>query len=233
MNSPEVVPTNQAWSNRVEVMADAISNFEGPIDMLEVGTWFGEGSTKIWLDNLKPGSTLTLVDPWRPYASEADLRDQSFNYGSMDAQVLEAYLSTILAMRRFENAHPGKIKVDILRADSERLLARMRDDQFDFIYIDGDHKYESVKRNIQDAKRLAKRSFSIVCGDDLEVLPTPEILELARHHRDRDHLRPENHSVFHPGVVLAVHEEFEQVGMHNGFWWVVQRNGRFSIDGRQ
>jgi hypothetical protein len=33
--------------------------------------------------------------------------------------------------------------------------------------------------------------------------------------------------------MLAVHEEFEQVGMHNGFWWVLQRNGRFSVDGTQ
>lgn len=226
--NPPAIPTNQAWPFRTELMKRAIGLFETPIQALEVGTWFGEGSTQIWLDHLCAGSTLTLVDPWKPYASAADLADKEWNYAAMDGQVLQAYLSTILAVRKFENAHPGKVAVDILRGDSERLLARMKDDQFDFIYVDGDHKYESVKQNLRDAKRLARRELSLICGDDLELQPSPELLEVARANRDRDYLRdPYN---FHPGVMLAVHEEFGQVGMSNGFWWIFCKNGQFIAD---
>jgi|KBSSwiStaDraftv2_1062776.scaffolds.fasta_scaffold165080_2 hypothetical protein len=226
--NPPSIPTNQAWPFRVEHMKRAIGLFDRPIHALEVGTWFGEGSTQIWLEHLPPGSTLTLVDPWRPYASASDLADADWNYAAMDSQVLEAYLSTILAVRRFENAHPGRVSVDIVRGDSERVLQRMRDDQFDFVYVDGDHKYPSVRQNLRDAARLARHDLSIICGDDLEQLPSPDLLEVARAHRDRDYLRdPHN---FHPGVMLAVHEQFGEVGMADGFWWVFRKNGRFCAD---
>lgn len=223
-HNPPAIPTNQAWSFRVEMMERAVNCFDGPIHALEVGTWFGEGSLQIWLKHLKPGSTLTLVDPWRSYASAADLADRDWNYAAMDGQMLEAYLSTILAVRKFENANPGRIAIDIVRGDSERVLDRMRDGLFDFIYIDGDHKYESVRRNLRDAKRLA-RPTALICGDDLELLPDAEKLELARQNRDKDYLR-EPHN-FHPGVMLAVHEEFGEVRMSNGFWWIVKRDGDY------
>jgi hypothetical protein len=102
----------------------------------------------------------------------------------------------------------------------------MRDGLFDFIYIDGDHKYASVRKNIQDAKRLAQHGRALICGDDLERLPSPELLQVAQEHRDRDFLRGPYQ--FHPGVMLALHEEFGEVGMSEGFWWVFKRDGRYS-----
>ena len=142
-------------------MTSAIRVFETPIHALEIGTWYGEGSTQIWLQNLPAGSTLTLVDPWRPYGSAADMTDREFDYAAADRQVIEAYLSTIVAVRKFETAHPGRLSIDILRGDSERVLERLRDGIFDFIYVDGDHKYESVSRNLHDAKRLARSEFAL------------------------------------------------------------------------
>jgi len=131
-------------------------------------------------------------------------------------------------VRRFENAHPGRVTVDIVRGDSERVMERMKDGIFDFIYIDGDHKYASVRQNLREAKRLARSDISLICGDDLEQLPTPEMLAVARDFKDRDFLREPHH--FHPGVMLAVAEEFGQVGMQNGFWWVFKKDGRFTPD---
>jgi hypothetical protein len=219
------IATNQAWPFRAGLMKQAIQIFKKPVDVLEIGTWYGEGSTQIWLEHLMSGSTLTLVDPWKPYSSASDLSDAQYDYASMDAQVLQAYLSTILSVCKFENNQPGKVAIDIIRGESERVLSRMRDGLFDFIYVDGDHKYESVKRNLIDAKRLARKEFSLICGDDLERLPSPELLDIAHINRTRDYLRdPHN---FHPGVMLAVHEEFGEVGMEEGFWWVFCKDGKF------
>ena len=206
-------------------MKRAIQIFKKPVDVLEIGTWYGEGSTQIWLEHLMAGSTLTLVDPWKPYASAGDLSDAQYDYAGMDAQVLQAYFSTILSVCKFENNQPGKVAIDIIRGKSERVLSRMQDGLFDFIYVDGDHKYESVKRNLIDAKRLSKKEFSLICGDDLERLPSPELLDIAYTNRTRDYLRdPHN---FHPGVMLAVHEEFGEVEMEEGFWWVFCIDGKF------
>lgn len=225
--NPPAVATNQVWPSRRDSMIRAARIFDTPIHALEIGTWYGEGSTQIWFEHLPAGSTLTLVDPWRPYCSAADLADPGFNYAAVDSQMLEAYLSTVLAVRKFENAHPGRLTIDIVRGDSERVLARLRDGLFDFIYIDGDHKYASVRNNLREAKRLARPDFALICGDDLEQLPTPALLELARANRERDFLRGEHH--FHPGVMLAVAEEFESVGMDHGFWWVFRQQDRFNV----
>src|SRR5690606_18737064 len=97
-----------------------------------------------------------------------------------------------------------------------------------FIYIDADHKYRSVKDDVVNAKRLINKSYGIICGDDLEFLPTPELVEMAKRFKDRDYLKGDYS--YHPGVCLAVSEEFETVNMVDGFWWVVCGNGAFLVD---
>jgi hypothetical protein len=68
--------------------------------------------------------------------------------------------------------------------------------------------------DIKNAKRLIKSEFGSICGDNLEQLPTTALVDLARQYIDRDYLR-EPH-FFHPGVLLAVAQEFDQVSMVKG-----------------
>lgn len=222
MSPQPSLPTNLAWPERLSIMEEAISAFNHPIQALELGTWFGEGSTQVWLKHLPAGSSLTLVDQWRPYASAADLADPGFDYAQMDARMFEAYISTVLAVRKAEQRRNDEIDVTIIRGKSDKVLGNLRDGSFDFIYLDGDHKYAGIKRDIVEAKRLAKSDFSIICGDDLEKLPSEEWLEVARSNKDKDFIRDEH---FHPGVMLAIHEEFETVNWHKGFWWIYMVNG--------
>lgn len=69
--------------------------------------------------------------------------------------------------------------------------------------------------------------MGVICGDDLEHLPSPELVELAKRHTSKDYLRGP-HS-FHPGVLLAVAEEFPAVNMHQGTWWVICQKGEFKL----
>jgi len=54
---------------RVAPMREIISRFanDRPINLLEIGTWFGAGSTALFLEILPRGSSITLVDSWRKY----------------------------------------------------------------------------------------------------------------------------------------------------------------------
>ncbi|MGE5475855.1 MAG: class I SAM-dependent methyltransferase [Bacteroidales bacterium] len=207
-------------------MEAAIGMFSRPIRALELGTWFGEGSTQIWLKKLLPGSSLTLVDSWKPYASEADLNEAAFNYAQMDARMLEAFLSTVLVVKKCEYERNGEININIMRGDSDDVLGGMRDGHFDFVYIDGDHKYKNSKKDIVHAKRIACDEFSIICGDDLERLPSEEYIKIAKENLDKDFLLEQG---FHPGLMLAIHEEFGTVNCKNGFWWIFKRNGEFTL----
>lgn len=221
------IEKNQAWPFRAKVMQEIFKTaFAGPVKILEVGSWYGIGSTKIWLDNIKNGSTLVLIDSWRPYASKADLEeDNAYDYKGMDDLSTDAFLSTYLNIKDFEDKSMGReIKVNMIRGKSSEVLPFFQNDLFDFIYIDGDHKYEIVKSDIQQAKRLVNKKFGVICGDDLEKMPTAELIRIASTYKQRDYHRED---AFHPGVLLAVSEEFENVNMFNGFWWIACLNGKF------
>lgn len=55
--------------------------------------------------------------------------------------------------------------VELHRGDSSSLLAKMPDRSFDFIYVDGDHAYEGVCRDLTQAARKIKDGGWIVCND--------------------------------------------------------------------
>jgi len=208
-------------------MTRIISAFPHPIAALEIGSWFGEGSTAIWIEHLKPGSSLTLLDAWRPYASSEDMQADPGTWAGMATAATDAFLSTYLACRRHElRAAHRQVSVNLVRALSTEFLPLFADGSFDFIYVDGDHKYVNVRNDLAHAKRLVKKSgAAIICGDDLEIVPSPDSISLAQKYLDRDYV-----DGFHPGVLLAVAEAFGSVAMDNGFWWTVVRDGVSGIE---
>lgn len=56
----------------------------------------------------------------------------------------------------FQDRLGGYPNLEVHRAASPDGLARFADHEFDLVYIDGEHDYESVKRDILATKRLVK-----------------------------------------------------------------------------
>ena len=195
---------------------------------LEIGVWYGLGSTQIWLESCAAGSEFYLIDSWKPYSSSEDLNDDNnYDYALMDNLSTDAFLSAHLQVRKFEELRKkDEVKINLIRGESGRFLTSLQADMFDFIYIDGDHKYFNAETDIIHAKRLINKNFGIICGDDLDVLPNKTLYELAKRHPTRDYLRNEVNP-FHPGVLAAVFEQFDTVSMMNGFWWVIVKDGKF------
>ncbi len=225
------VEMNQAWLARTAPM-DRLARqlLAKPFTALEIGTWFGEGSTQIWGKYLKPGSQLILCDPWSKYLSEDDAHAAPA-YSLMNNLYHVAINSTLKKVYELERATGGEIVV--IRGKSARVMMHLKPQTFDFIYIDGSHYYDYVRKDIALAKILIKDG-GCICGDDLEVaLSAPEIEALARKNIDKDFIyatladgTPVN---FHPGVALAVAEEIGAVNQEHGFWWVWRRNGAWDL----
>lgn len=83
--------------------------------------------------------------------------------------------------------------------------------------------------DIKQAKRLIKKDFGLICGDDLDCHPTPDRYELAKRHPTRDFMR-EGREQFHPGVLAAIYEEFRSVNMVNAFWWIACQQSSFTTE---
>lgn len=115
----------------------------------EIGVWKGQFSAHLCAAN--PGLKLTCVDPWQPYP---DMPDPA---------AMEGYYQTALARL-------APYGVTIVRQPSLAAVQAVPLGSLDFVYIDGDHRFEFVVNDIiQWAKRV--RSGGIVSGHDYRFLP--------------------------------------------------------------
>jgi predicted O-methyltransferase YrrM len=184
---------------------------ERPLDVLEIGSWAGS-SALAWVSAIresKHGGTLTCVDQWKAYASVPS----DMNAATDDDMIYRLFLHNMAAsgIRDF---------VRIVRGDSREILKDLPPASFDIVYIDGDHSYETVRSDIEQARRLV-RTPGVVCGDDLEC-QRHEISNACYEtaiSRDSDYITLDGNS-FHPGVTRAVAEQFGPVPAWNGFWAV-------------
>ena len=113
--------------------------------------------------------------------------------------------------------------VRYFRGNSDEILPYLRRDYFDLVFIDGNHSYKNVKRDIENAM-LITRIGGIVCGDDLEM-QKPELeqsIDLDKIRITEDDTPKEYMTInAHLGVTMAVWDIFQkEVINHNGFWEV-------------
>jgi len=94
---------------------------------------------------------LVLVDPWKIYVD---------SYGiTVDKTELEnTYKKTL---NKFSNNN----KVRIIRDYSVNAAKMFDDEYFDFVYIDGDHSYEAVIKDL-DSWYPKLKKYGVMCGDD-------------------------------------------------------------------
>jgi predicted O-methyltransferase YrrM len=185
------------------------SNFKKKINVLEIGTHFGLGSTQILIKEIPKNSTLTCVDKWNHKIIT------KFDF-------LLPFLSTI--------TNTSYNNINIIRAPST-FINQLKDNNYDLIYIDGSHHYNEVKKDILNAKKLANKNFSIICGDDCELSYSKENYRISKNLvKKKIEKYSTNKQILHPGVFLAVHEIFKKVTVENGFWYhVINKNFKTKI----
>jgi SAM-dependent methyltransferase len=177
-------------------------------------------------------SKVILVDAWRPFSTPEDAAIGHTAIRQQDPVMRDAMMSTFDVVAEFERTRPS-LTITMVRARASEFMPSLMPDSVDVAYVDGSHYYNDVVQDFRQVKRVLRDDFSVVCGDDLEYLPTPELLVLAKHHPQVDWLTEARAkgagNGFHPGVLLAVEEEFgrEVIHIQNGFWWIIKRSGKY------
>lgn len=201
----------QTAAQKIEIVQELIASHGDSVDMLEVGTWTGHGAVN-WryaIAKLPKKGTLTCVDPWRPYHTEAD-RERSAMCAEMH-KLLESEQAYRLFLR---NIAFGEHAVPVYhhRGTLEEVWHLLP--KFDLIFIDGSHYYEDVATDIRIARMLLKPGGLLV-GDDLEKTYDEVDVATVRANPKTDFI-----DGFHPGVTAAVWDAFGAVPRKSSVWFV-------------
>lgn len=126
----------------------------------EIGVHVGDFSQQL-LEIVFP-KELHLIDPWE-HKTSAIYKNALYGGGSKGGQnkMDERYAHVC---RRFDQQiHAERIKVH--RGYSTDILEQFPDEYFDWVYIDGNHLYEYVKKDLELSFRKTK-SGGFITGDD-------------------------------------------------------------------
>ena len=148
----------------------------------EIGVWTGKFTRQV-LDIVQP-KQYHLIDPWKFMSKYPDRW-----YGGSRAQS-QPDMNKIFKEIKSEF---GPIPcINIHRMTSGEAAPTFSDQYFDWVYIDGDHSYKEVKKDILKYLPLIKPG-GLLCGDDLQL------------------------SGVKKAVVEVLHSKHE---VHNHQWWI-------------
>jgi hypothetical protein len=126
----------------------------------EIGVWKGDFSARI-LEIAKP-RCLHLIDP---FETRAGPEYQGAWYAEGNGVDMDA-LRLGVAKRFAEDIAEGQVVMHVAR--SEEILSGMAPSSLDFIYVDGDHTYPAVSRDLASVFRASK-SGALICLDDYSL----------------------------------------------------------------
>ena len=90
----------------------------------------------------------------------------------------------------------NKIKVITYRKFSDDFF-KENNETYDLIFIDADHSYDSVLKDIQNAKKFIKDD-GIICGDDLNLQLDQVDMNFAESNKNKDFIQDPKTKKFSP-----------------------------------
>lgn len=122
-------------------MLHLIKAYRPSIDTaVEIGVLKGESGR--YISNILQPKKLIGIDPYQLYENYTDKPSKEFNdqeqLDKLAAQMIEAY-KTYNKPRHSE----------LVRARNHQVVNTFADGSLDYVYLDGDHKYDSVKQDIK------------------------------------------------------------------------------------
>lgn len=168
--------------------------------MAEVGSWLGNGSTQVFLEELRPHaeSSVLCVDTWQGNPNVQRHQDIVSRY-----DVFGTFRANVEKSR-------SPVKLHALVSPSHAAARFLADAVFDLVFIDADHSYAAVRDDVA-AWRSKVRPGGLLCGHDCEARVTPALEARFRAHRDADTIPGDGtpFATVHPGSILAVNEAFQ------------------------
>ncbi len=200
-------PSKQIPSREQEIVLRTLAQAAARpnVRFLEVGSWLGESAAILGKVAQSHDGHLFCVDWWKgSYGTEL--------YAAAQREDIFPRFWEGICERGLENT------VVPIRGRSDLAAAILKEGAFDLVFIDGDHRYGGVLRDIQAYSDLV-RSGGILCGHDCEG----HIHDFERGFLDQGK-EADYFQTVHCGIVLAVGETFEKCSINHSIWSVRRRS---------
>lgn len=122
------------------------------VDVIEIGTYKGINAREI-LKRLNINQ-LILIDTWDNYLGYKEFRGESLK---------KVYKDAINLLKKSKNFS----KIKVIKNYSEKSLKELVPRKFDFIYLDGNHDYQYVKKDLELSWPLLRKG-GILGGHDID-----------------------------------------------------------------
>ena len=143
--------------NRINLILENLSNKD--LYVLEIGIHKGDFSKQL-AQHLKP-KKLILVDPWIAYDDDIYAKSWYGNSFKSNQSIQDKYF---LDIRKYFESEIKINTVEIHRKTSDNFFNENQN-VFDLIYIDGNHLFDFVKRDIINSLKFIKQDGIIVLDD--------------------------------------------------------------------
>jgi hypothetical protein len=140
---------------------DFISTFDQNLIMCEIGVFKGDFSQILF--NTSP-KELHLIDPFIGSFWSGDKDGLNMQYANLE--ISYQYLKNLYSNYDYVRIHKGY---------GQHILQKFSDHYFDFMYIDADHTYDSVKNDLEICKKKTKIN-GIISGHDYDNNKFPGVV---------------------------------------------------------
>ncbi len=178
------------------------------IKVLEIGAWLGR-TTILLSEVIREFGMLYVIDNWHGTDFWGDIRTQ--DESSKNLEYFHTYCSVIKEKGVYD-------KVRILNMSSQDASEIITDNFFDVIFLDDDHRYTSVKKDMITWYSKLKNN-GLLIGHDCEVpfnrldkTIQEQVLNPANQSVDFVKLpgvQINGHGGVHAGTIRAIHEIFD------------------------
>jgi hypothetical protein len=143
------------WFNYEGFYRWMAESFESGSHFVEIGSWTGRSSAFMAVEIWRSGKSISLdcIDTWKGNREHAELREV------VDGELYSKFVKNMMPVR-------GRYRA--IRKCSVEAALGYRDRSLDFVFIDGDHTYESVMDDI-GAWLPKVRSGGVIGGHDYRV----------------------------------------------------------------
>lgn len=175
------------------------------IKIADVGAWTGLSSLLFASIASPKGGKVLSVDWFQ--GSEAT----NLSFAGKYFNIKRIFLENI---KQFEYS---KV-IEILEGNTAEIANRITNETLDVVFLDADHRYDYVKRDIQNWLPKVKKG-GLLCGHDCEFLLTKGAETIFEYSKDKDIIE-----ALHIGVGRALYELLPQAQhTHSGKIWFYKR----------